>query len=91
MPSSCSVRYTDEKNDSMKSMIRKKADEYMDRAEKLKEHLVKAGERRSRSAVGANGAPNSGVGGTGRGDKGDGDDGDDPEVKKLRAGLSSAW
>ncbi|KAF9514516.1 hypothetical protein BS47DRAFT_1376522 [Hydnum rufescens UP504] len=79
-----------EKNDSMKSMIRKKADEYMDRAEKLKEHLVKAGERRSRSAVGANGTPNSGVGGTGRGDKGDGDDGDDPEVKKLRAGLSSA-
>lgn len=69
-------------------MIRKKVDEYLERAEKLKDHLGKAGEKRSRSAVGANGSSTGGVGGTGRGDKGE-EDGDDPEVKKLRAGLTS--
>jgi vacuolar protein-sorting-associated protein 4 len=63
-------------------------DEYLDRAEKLKEHLAKSNEKRARSAVGANGKETGGSGGTGKSKDGEGDD-DDPEVKKLRAGLTS--
>ncbi|PWN49285.1 putative VPS4-vacuolar sorting protein [Violaceomyces palustris] len=78
-----------EKNDKLKELIRKKFTEYLDRAEKLKEHLAKSNEDRSRRAVGANGAER-GVGGS-NGAKKDEEDGDvDPETKKLRAGLSSA-
>lgn len=74
---------TDEKNDKLKIIIRNKIDEYLGRAEKLKEYLAKGEEPRSRGAVGANGAT-SGVGGKAKG----GDEGD-AEVAKLRAGLSS--
>ncbi|KZS90331.1 AAA-domain-containing protein [Sistotremastrum niveocremeum HHB9708] len=75
-----------EKNDRLKTLIRKKIDEYLDRAEKLKEHLEKAEEKRGRAAVGANGKE-SGVGGGGK--KKDEDD-DDADTKKLRGALASA-
>jgi vacuolar protein-sorting-associated protein 4 len=69
----------------LKLIIRNKIAEYLGRAEKLKEHLAKNEESRSRSALGSNGAATSGVGG-----KTKGADDADEEVKKLRAGLSSA-
>lgn len=75
---------TDEKNDKLKELIRKKFTEYLDRAEKLKEHLAKADEKRTRAKVGVSGAGGSTAGG-GDGKKED-EDGD-PEIKKLRAGL----
>ena len=56
----------DEKNDKLKLLIRGKVDEYLDRAEKLKEHLSKAEEKRSRRAVGANGTTTGGPGGSGK-------------------------
>ncbi|KAK0549297.1 Vacuolar protein sorting-associated protein 4 [Tilletia horrida] len=77
-----------EKNDKLKELIRNKLVEYLDRAEKLKEHLAKSQESKGRRAVGANGSE-TGVGGAGGTGKDD-DDGVDPETKKLRAGLSSA-
>ncbi|TDL28908.1 AAA-domain-containing protein [Rickenella mellea] len=77
-----------EKNDKLKVLIRGKIDEYLDRAEKLKEHISKAEEKRARRAVGANGAANGGPGGSGK--KGDDDGDEDPDLKKLRAGLSGA-
>ncbi|CAD6896767.1 unnamed protein product [Tilletia laevis] len=77
-----------EKNEKLKELIRNKLVEYLDRAEKLKEHLAKSQETKGRRAVGANGGE-SGVAGSGNGAKED-DDGIDPETKKLRAGLSSA-
>lgn len=75
----------DEKNDKLKIIIRNKVTEYLGRAEKLKEYLARPEEARSRSAIGSNGTA-SGVGGKTKG----GDDADDAEIKKLRAGLSSA-
>lgn len=63
-----SSQTTDEKNDKLKELIRKKFTEYLDRAEKLKEHLAKSNEDRSRRAVGANGGEN-GVGGSAGGKK----------------------
>lgn len=78
----------DEKNEKLKVIIRNKIDEYLGRAEKLKEYLAKSEESKSRSAVGANGGTNSGVGG--KGGKATETDGDDAEIKKLRAGLTSA-
>lgn len=58
--------YTDEKNDKLKAMIRNKVTEYLDRAEKLKIHISKSEEKRSRSAIGANGKETGGVGGSGK-------------------------
>lgn len=54
-----------EKNPKSKEMIRSKAGEYMDRAEKLKNHLAQSDGRKKPSAVGANGkvAQGSGKGG----------------------------
>jgi len=84
----CSSSATsDEKNDKLKIIIRNKVDEYLGRAEKLKEYLTRSEETRSRSALGSNGAATGGVGGK---TKGGPDDTDDAEIKKLRAGLSSA-
>ncbi|KZV77593.1 AAA-domain-containing protein [Peniophora sp. CONT] len=79
-----------EKNEKSKQLIKQKVTEYIGRAEVLKEHLGNAGEKRARSAVGANGQANGGPGGGGT--KKDGEEGDDqdPEVKKLRAGLTNA-
>lgn len=54
-----------EKNPRSKEMIRAKTGEYMDRAEKLKNHLASADGRKKPSALGANGklAQGSGKGG----------------------------
>jgi vacuolar protein-sorting-associated protein 4 len=53
-----------EKNAKSKEMIRVKAAEYMERAEKLKNHLADAdkGTRKKPSAVGANGKVSGGSG-----------------------------
>jgi hypothetical protein len=87
----------DEKNDKLKDLIRKKFTEYLDRAEKLKEHLSKSDEKRARVGVGADGSGKSDAGGGGAGGgagkggkKGDDDEGD-AETKKMRAGLSSEF
>ncbi|KAH9994486.1 AAA-domain-containing protein [Russula vinacea] len=78
-----------EKNERSKTLIKAKIGEYLGRAEQLKEHLSQTGEKRARRAIGANGMANGGPGGEGK--KKDDEDGDqDPEVKKLRAGLTSA-
>ncbi|KAI9844931.1 MAG: Vacuolar protein sorting-associated protein 4 [Sclerophora amabilis] len=78
-----------EKNPSSKEMIKAKAGEYMDRAEKLKTHLAE-GEKDNRkkpSAVGANGKVSGGSGKK----KSDSDDEEmDPESKKLRGALAGA-
>lgn len=50
-----------EKNPKSKAMIRSKTAEYMDRAEKLKNHLAE--DRKKPSAVGANGKVEQGKGG----------------------------
>lgn len=50
-----------EKNPRSKEMIRAKTGEYMDRAEKLKNHLA-SGDRKKPSAVGANGKVAQGSG-----------------------------
>jgi vacuolar protein-sorting-associated protein 4 len=54
-----------EKNAKSKEMIRAKAGEYMERAEKLKNHLAEADKsnRKKPSAVGANGKTTGGAGG----------------------------
>jgi vacuolar protein-sorting-associated protein 4 len=56
--------FTDEKNERSKLLIKTKINEYLVRAETLKQHLQNA-EPRARSAVGANGAVN-GVGSGGK-------------------------
>nr|XP_019046743.1 vacuolar protein-sorting-associated protein 4 [Kwoniella bestiolae CBS 10118]OCF25673.1 vacuolar protein-sorting-associated protein 4 [Kwoniella bestiolae CBS 10118] len=77
-----------EKNDKLKELIRKKFTEYLDRAEKLKEHIAKSEEKRTKAKVGVNGAGGSTAGGPDV--KDGGGDGDDPEIKKLRQGLQGA-
>lgn len=74
-----------EKNPKSKEMIRGKAAEYMERAEKLKQHL--AGEdtnKRKPAAMGSNGKA------SGSGAKGGGDDEEDADSKKLRGALQGA-
>ncbi|THY68475.1 AAA-domain-containing protein [Aureobasidium pullulans] len=76
-----------EKNAKSKEMIRAKAAEYMERAEKLKNHLAEQDTNRKKpSAVGANGKTANG------GAKGKDEEGDDqdPESKKLRGALAGA-
>lgn len=51
-----------EKNPKSKEMIRAKTGEYMDRAEKLKNHLANADNKKKPSAVGANGKVANGGG-----------------------------
>ncbi|TKA65768.1 Vacuolar protein sorting-associated protein 4 [Cryomyces minteri] len=79
-----------EKNAKSKEMIRAKAAEYMERAEKLKNHLADNDKdnRKKPSAVGANGKV-SGGGGRGKGGDEDSDE-VDPESKKLRGALAGA-
>ncbi|KAJ5551139.1 hypothetical protein N7535_000918 [Penicillium sp. DV-2018c] len=74
-----------EKNPKSKEMIRSKAGEYMDRAEKLKNHLAE--DRKKPSAVGANGKVAQG---SGKGGKDDDDNGEDADAKKLRSALQGA-
>ncbi|CAG8687038.1 16351_t:CDS:2, partial [Acaulospora colombiana] len=75
----CDLWDPDEKNDKLRVLIRKKVDEYLDRAEKLKTHIAKANDKQA-GAVGSNGKVSASGGGKDV-------DGDDPEVKKLRAGA----
>ncbi|KAI0791702.1 AAA-domain-containing protein [Abortiporus biennis] len=82
-----SLKY--EKNEKSKILIRNKIDEYLKRAEVLKDHIQQDEEKRSRKAVSANGSSTGGPGGGGKKKDGDTDD-VDADTKKLRAGLASA-
>jgi len=57
--------HPDEKNDKSKQLIRQKINEYLTRAETLKQHLT-TGEKSKKSAVGANGVVNGGSGAAGK-------------------------
>ncbi|KLJ07909.1 vacuolar protein sorting-associated protein 4 [Blastomyces silverae] len=74
-----------EKNPKSKEMIRAKTGEYMERAEKLKNHLAGNDNRKKPSAVGANGKVSHG---SGKGAKEDDDE--DTEAKKLRSALAGS-
>jgi len=54
-----------EKNEKSKQLIRSKINEYLTRAETLKQHLA-AGEKSKKNAVGANGVVNGGSGAAGK-------------------------
>lgn len=75
-----------EKNPKQKEMLRNKTKEYLDRAEKLRDHLASqdAGNKKKPSALGTNGK-SSGTGGQGKDD-----DEEDADSKKLRGALSGA-
>ncbi|KAI8323259.1 AAA-domain-containing protein [Martensiomyces pterosporus] len=79
-----------EKYEKRKEHIRKKLAEYMDRAEQLKEHILKSQDKKKPVAVGSNGGgPKKKSNGSAG--KGDDDDGNlDSETKKLRQGLEGA-
>ncbi|WFD26991.1 Vacuolar protein sorting-associated protein 4 [Malassezia nana] len=72
-----------EKNEKLKQLIRAKFMEYLDRAEKLKEHLGQVAQ-----AEGAETQGKSASMSTSAGSKGEAED-MDAETKKLRSGLSS--
>jgi vacuolar protein-sorting-associated protein 4 len=74
-----------EKNAKSKEMIRSKAGEYMERAEKLKAHLAENDGKRKPAAMGANGKASNGAG-----KKGGGDEEEDADSKKLRGALAGA-
>lgn len=57
--------HPDEKNDKSKQLIRSKLNEYLTRAETLKQHLV-SGEKSKKNAVDANGVVNGGSGAAGK-------------------------
>jgi vacuolar protein-sorting-associated protein 4 len=57
---------TDEKNPKLRDLIRSKVEEYLDRAEKLKNHIASTDEKRTKQAVGTNGKPSGGGGGSGQ-------------------------
>ncbi|KAG7442671.1 AAA-domain-containing protein [Guyanagaster necrorhizus] len=79
------------RNDKTNALVRVKVDEYLSRAELLEKHLTSQSEVRggkSANVVGSGGASALGKR-TSRRKKDDEDD-QDMEVKKLRAGLSSA-
>lgn len=76
-----------EKNPKSKEMIRAKTDEYMQRAEKLKQHMRNNDPNNKKpAAMGANGKASNGAG------KGDSDGGteEDADQKKLRGQLTGA-
>ena len=74
-----------EKNAKSKEMIRAKAAEYMERAEKLKTHLADNDSKRKKpSMMGANGSS------TGGGGKGEKEEEQDADSKKLRNALAGA-
>ncbi|KAL9051891.1 MAG: hypothetical protein Q9162_005729 [Coniocarpon cinnabarinum] len=74
-----------EKNPRQKEMLRNKTKEYLDRAEKLRDHLANqdAGNKKKPAAMGTNGK-SSGGGGEGK------DDDEDADAKKLRGALAGA-
>lgn len=59
-------RRTDEKNPKLRDLIRSKVEEYLDRAEKLKNHIASTDEKRQKQAVGTNGKATGGGGGAGQ-------------------------
>lgn len=72
-----------EKNPKSKDMIRGKAGEYMERAEKLKKHIEEQdNSKRKPAAMGNNGTASNG--------QGKEEDGDDADSKKLRGALQGA-
>lgn len=74
-----------EKNPRSKELLRSKVVQYMDRAEKLKQHLAEQdGKKKAAGVVGANGTASSGKGGAG------GKDQLDDDAKKLRSALQGA-
>lgn len=73
----------DEKNEKLKQLIREKFMEYLDRAEKLKEHLGQVAHAEGAEAQGKGASLSASAE-----SKGDRDD-LDAETKKLRSGLSS--
>jgi len=75
-----------EKNPKSKEMIRSKAGEYMDRAEKLKVHIQANDNSKKPAAMGTNGKA---VNGSGKGEAGEKDE-EDADVKKLRGQLVGA-
>jgi vacuolar protein-sorting-associated protein 4 len=75
-----------EKNAKSKEMIRAKASEYMERAEKLKNHLAADDKKKKPGMVGANGSASGGGGGKGKGEEEEGD----ADSKKLRNALAGA-
>ncbi|KAG6821439.1 Vacuolar protein sorting-associated protein 4 [Arthromyces matolae] len=68
-----------EKNDKSKALIRSKINEYLTRAEKLREHLEAQKNTKSAVGIGSNGKK-----------KDDEEDTQDAETKKLRANLAGA-
>lgn len=78
-----------EKNAKSKEMIRAKAGEYMDRAEKLKAHLSAndPSNRKKPAAMGSNGKA---VNGAGKGAAGGDDTEEDSDARKLRGQLMGA-
>ncbi|KAG0654761.1 Vacuolar protein sorting-associated protein 4 [Rhodotorula mucilaginosa] len=82
------MAYKYEKNPKLKDLIRSKVEEYLERAEKLKDHLASLEAKAKADADGSKKAVSGGGGGA-QAKKGQGDD-DDAENKKLRDGLSSA-
>lgn len=74
-----------EKNAKSKEMIRAKAGEYMERAEKLKAHLADDAKRKKPGMVGVNGA-STGGGGKGK-DDGEGVDADSQKLRNALAGA----
>jgi vacuolar protein-sorting-associated protein 4 len=75
-----------EKNAKSKEMIRSRASEYMERAEKLKTHLAASGDKKKPGLLGANGAA---TGGTDPSKDGEGEE-LDADSKKLRNALAGA-
>lgn len=76
-----------EKNPKSKEMIRAKAGEYMERAEKLKNHLAGNDRKKKPSAVGANGKV---ANGSGKGKDAGEEEEQDSDTKKLRGALAGA-
>lgn len=87
-PALSSAPHADEKNPKLKDLIRSKVEEYLDRAEKLKEHIAASEAKAKADADGGRKAVSGGGGGA-QAKKGQGED-DDADTKKLRDGLSSA-
>ena len=75
--------FLDEKGEKLKEQLRKKVDEYLNRAEELKKVIAA---EKSRKAVPSSSSKN----GPGEGTGNQKDDVDDAETKKMQTALSSA-
>ena len=74
-----------EKNAKSKEMIRAKTGEYMERAEKLKQHIQQQGDKKKPAVMGANGKASTNGAGEGKGETEE-----DADSKKLRGALQGA-